>query len=226
METKSFQERVLDALPFLGTEGRALFDEFFATARPAGLNAGSFISMEGDMCSTFAVVLEGVARVYKTGSSGREITLYRIRSGEGCVLTASCIVGRSEFPAYAVAETDMSVALLGAADFRSWVARFPEWQQFVFRLVSGRLVSVIEVVEEVAFQRLDARIISHLLHAAGDHNRVRTTHERIADDLGSSREVVSRVLKDLEKAGFVALSRGQVKLLDPKRLRGFTSECS
>lgn len=219
MRDTSFKRRVSERLPFLGNAGTSIHDEFYARAIPAKLDTGTFIRMEGDECTNFALVLDGVARVYKSGPTGREITLYRIEPGEGCVLTASCIVGEEVFPAFAVAETDVFAAVVPASDFRRWVRQYPEWQTFVFRLVSGRLVNVITVVEEVAFLRLDARIAAFLLGADIDADRVvHTTHDRIADELGSSREVVSRVLKEMENSGAIALSRGKITLIDERKL--------
>lgn len=222
MRDTSFQRRVRERLPFLGSADTPIHNDFYARAMPATLEAGTFIRMEGDECTNFALVLDGVARVYKSGPTGREITLYRIEPGEGCVLTASCIVGGDVFPAFAVAETDVFAAVVPASDFRRWVARYPEWQTFVFRLVSGRLVNVITVVEEVAFLRLDARVAAFLLHA-GDGGVVHTTHDRIADELGSSREVVSRVLKEMENSGTISLSRGKITLLKEHDLRRIAS---
>jgi len=156
-------------------------------------------------------VLSGRARVYKSGQSGREVTLYRINPGQSCILTASCILSQQSFPAIAVTETEVEVVGIPARRLQQWMAQDMAWQQYVFGLLSQRLIAVMDVIEEVAFQRMDSRISAYLLKAIVlDTDRIFTTHEAIAQELGSSREVVSRILKDLERRGVLRLSRGAI----------------
>lgn len=220
MQMDAEGQLVLERIPFLASAGADVLTEFLSKSVRTRLHPGTFIRMEGDACTNFALVLEGTARVYKSGESGREITLYRIHPGESCVLTASCIVGGREFPAFAVAETDLDVVVIPASDFRRWVSQYDEWREYVFGLVSRRLASVIEVVEEVAFRRLDARVAGYLDHTAdGEPLRVVATHEQIADELGSSREVISRILKEFEREDIVSLARGEIMVLSRPLLR-------
>jgi len=175
--------------------------------------------MEGDQCATLPLVLSGQARVYKSGEQGREITLYRLESGESCILTASCILAAHAFPAFAVTETEVDAVVIPSAVFRGWLTKHEAWQTYVFGLLWQRLANVIAVVEEVTFRRMDARIAAFLVARAElSEGIVKTTHDAIADELGTAREVVSRILKDFEHDGWVSLSRGAIRIIDLKEL--------
>ena len=181
--------------------------------------AGQFICWEGDVCGQLAVVLSGNVRVYKVGESGREITLYRIEEGDSCILTASCILSQIRFPALAVVEHEVRAALIPAHILRDWVNKYDVWRMYVFNLMSKRLADVIATVEEIAFRRVDARIVELLARLAEEQQPVTITHQEIAYELGSAREVVSRILKDLERAGLISLSRGVIVVKDKQALQ-------
>jgi CRP/FNR family transcriptional regulator len=189
------------------------------------LEAGAFVCMDGNVCRSLALVVKGEVRVYKTGAGGREITLYRVRPGESCILTASCILSDRQFPAFAVADTDVTARIVPASSVRRWMDTEPVWRRYMFDLIAGRLDTVISTVEEVAFRRLDMRLAGLLLNmsvpleGSRTHRVLHTTHERLAADLGSAREVVSRLLKDFENDGFVDLQRGTIRLLDLQGLQ-------
>ncbi len=193
-------------------------DEFFSVVTLANMEIGSAVCGEGQQCSYLPLVLEGNVRVFKLSESGREITLYRIESGESCVLTASCMIGGSAFPATAVIEEKVRGLLVPLTQVRAWLADSPAWRDFLFSLVAERLAEVISVVEEVAFRRVDARIADYILENADDSGFLTRTHQNIAFDLGTSREVVTRILKDLEYRKIVKLARGELQLLDRRGL--------
>ncbi len=180
----------------------------------ARLPAGSAICDLGQECTHLALVLEGRARVYELAESGREITLYRIEAGECCILTASCILGGERFPAIARCERDLRVILIPALHVEDFMLRFPAWRRFIWRLLATRLSGVLMLLEEVTFRRLDQRLLRYLLQRGEETGRdeLAITHQTIADDLGTSREVVSRVLKDLAHRGMLALQRGRIRL--------------
>lgn len=176
-------------------------------------------------CSHLALVTEGSARVYKIGENGREITLYRIGPGESCILTASCIMSQKPFPAFAVSEQPIQALIVSTADVVRWSNHEPAWRDYLFRLISDRLSDVISVVEEVAFRRVDRRLAGYLLqHTTDDSDRIQVTHQSIASDLGTSREVVSRILKDFEQQGFISITRGAITLGDRHALNSKSSE--
>lgn len=213
----SSRQKTLDALPFLKTADASFQDAFFEHGLPASLPAGQFICMEGNQCAHLPLVLSGTARVYKIAESGREITLYRIEPGESCILTASCLLSQRDFPAFAVAETDVEAIAVPPHVLTGWLHQHAAWRTYLFDLLSRRLSTTIELVEEVAFRHMDARLAAYLVNASSP-GPVERTHEVVAADLGTSREVVSRLLKDFEQQGFVALSRGVIEVRAPEKL--------
>lgn len=167
-----------------------------------------------------AFALAGTLRVYLVGMDGREITLYRVREGESCVLSAACILGNRRFPASAEIESDLSGLVVPSPVFRDWVSTEPFWREYVFGLLGERLAAVLAQFESTAFDPIEARIARWLLDtAAGDPPTAAITQQALANELGSAREVVNRVLNRWRVAGWVSLDRGVVQLLDPDRLR-------
>ncbi len=205
----------MPALPFLARAPTDLVRDFLREASIRAIPAGVQIFAEGDECNAIAVLLSGTVRVFKIGETGREITLYRFDQGESCILTANCILGSHQFPAIAVVERDAEAIVIPASAFREWVNRYELWRDYVFDLLSRRLASVMAIVDDVAFRRMDARIADFLarrLSASAPHMRM--THQQIAAELGTSREVVSRILEDFSAAGLIATGRGTITLLD------------
>ncbi len=211
---------ILKALPFLNKASSALLNDLKNKTNRIKLTAGNTIFWEGDSCHGLAVALSGQVRVFKIGENGNEITLYRFGSGEGCILTASCILNRGTFPAIARVERDGEALLIPAPVVREWVRQFEEWQDFICGLLAGRLGDIIATVEEIAFKRMDVRLTGFLLSKVHDgQNPIEITHKEIAAELGTAREVISRILKDLEMRGLVHLSRGMITVADHNGLK-------
>ncbi|MGB3533373.1 MAG: Crp/Fnr family transcriptional regulator [Microcoleaceae cyanobacterium] len=183
-----------------------------AQGQSISLPAGHFVCLEGEMCHHLPLVVSGSVRVYKIGENGREITLYHLDRGDSCILTASSIISQKVFPAFAITETEVEAFIIPANSLREWVKYNPIWQEYIFGLLSQRLATVIEIIEEVAFRRMDCRIAAYLLNNSDNHLKLHTTHEAIAQDLGSSREVISRILKNFEKQRLLSMSRGLIEL--------------
>lgn len=214
MLSPALLQRLHDRFPPLAVADHEARASLQAAAVPVRVPAGAGVCLPGAHCTQLALVLEGVARVYKLGETGREITLYRVEPGQVCILTAACILSRQPFPAAAVAESAIEAVAVPEQVIRQLADRSPPWREFLFLLISQRLAEVISVIEEVAFRRMDSRVAAWLLkHAAG--GAVEATHQHIAAELGTSREVVTRILRDFEAAGALSAGRGQVQLLDP-----------
>lgn len=213
-------ERVAAALAFLQQVEPDLLRDFARQASLHRLEAGRDIMAEGDRAQAVPIVLSGEIRVFQIGETGREITIYRFRQGECCVLSAGAILGRTAFPAHARVEDDVEVVFVPAPVFEDWLGRSPVWRQFVFGAMARRLTSLMDTLDEVAFQRMDIRVSALLLERAGNQETsIRITHQEIVDELGSSREVVSRILEDLQGRGFVRLFRGGIEVLKPLLLQ-------
>jgi CRP/FNR family transcriptional regulator len=216
-------KRVADALPFLTKVEQSVLQDFAKRASLATLPAGLDIMAEGDRAQAVPILMSGEIRVFRIGDSGREITLYRFRRGECCVLSADAILGHHSFPARARVEEEAEVAFIPAAVFEEWLASSPIWRQFVFDAMARRLTSLMDTVDDVAFRRMDTRVASLLLEKSRSSGpSIRATHQEIADELGSSREVVSRILEDLQSRGLIRLFRGGVEVVELRLLHSTT----
>ncbi len=211
------KQRIAALFPHLAAEAD-LFAELLQRASVARLEAGQTVCRQGDECAHLPLVLSGSARVFRLGESGREITLYRILPGESCVLTASCILNGVEFPAVAVCEQAVEALVVPVADVLRWENRSPAWRGFLLAGVGARLAEVIGLVDEVVFRRMDQRLAEYLRARASEDRRLHLTHQEIAADLGSSREVVTRILRDFEQRAILRTGRGEIELLEPGRL--------
>ncbi len=212
-------KRISDALPFLQRADPQLVLDFQRVAFFAKIPAGHDVFLEGDRVDAIALLLSGVVRVYKIGETGREITLYRFGNGQSCILTANAILSQKTFPAVATVEQDAEAVMIPAKDFREWVGHYDVWREFVFKLLSQRLATVMAIVDEIAFRRMDARLASLLLTRSRVQNPMRITHQEIASELGTSREVISRLLEDFSERGFVRVGRGEIEVIDPDSLQ-------
>jgi len=222
MLTQEQFNRVLQALPFLQNADLQLAREFQAEAYFARISSGKDVFVEGDQADAIALLISGIVRVYKIGETGREITLYRFGNGESCILTANAILSRKSFPAIATVEREAEAVMIPADSFRDWVKHHDLWREFVFDLLSDRLSTVMAVVDEVVFQRMDRRVASLLLTKSRVQHPIRITHQEIASELGTSREVVSRILEDFSRRGILEAGRGTIEILDVEDLASHT----
>ena len=213
LDTQQFN-RVTFALPFLLRADETLKQDLRQNAQWVKIPAGQDVFVDGDRVDGIALLLSGVVRVYKIGETGREITLYRFGLGQSCILTANAILSEKSFPAIATVEEDAEAVMIPAGVFRAWVNRYGLWREFVFDLLSDRLSTVMAVVDEVVFKRMDRRVASWLLNQARVRNPLRVTHQEIAAELGSSREVISRILEDFSREELIEAGRGTIEVLD------------
>lgn len=216
-------DRIAQALPILQHADPKLSREFMQAAFFTRIPAGRDVFVEGDRINAIALLISGVVRVYKIGETGREITLYRFGLGESCILTANAILSQQSFPAIATVEQDAEAVMIPADTFRDWIHRYDLWRGFVFDLLSQRLSSVMALVDEVAFRRMDKRVATILLERSRLDNTIRITHQEIAAELGSSREVISRLLEDFTSQGLIQLGRGTIEILDHQSLESLAT---
>lgn len=180
---------------------------------------GTVVFDERQPCQGFPFVLEGAIRVVKAAPNGRELPLYRVLPGESCVITSSCLLGHTDYNARGTTLAPTLLAFLPRALFDELLAE-PAFRSFVFNLFAERMADLMQLIEEVAFRKLDQRLANLLL---GKGRVVQTTHQQLADELGSVREIVSRLLKGFADQDLVRLGREQVEILDPARLRDIAS---
>ncbi|MGC2062450.1 MAG: Crp/Fnr family transcriptional regulator [Thermodesulfovibrionales bacterium] len=211
MQTVSLT-RFLEKFPVFRSASTIFLHDLLSASRHQAFHEHLTIYSEGDSCPAISFLLSGEIRVFKIGEGGREITLYEIESGETCILNASCILSGLAYPAHAVATKAGEMLLIPAVEFRRLIATYSEMRDFVFKIISRRLASVMALVEEIAFGRMDERLLDYLNREAVTQQLAKT-HQEIASDLGTSREVVSRILKDFERRGMVMLSRNLIRLV-------------
>lgn len=195
-----------------------------ATGRVIRLPKGSRVFGAGQTPNGYVLLLEGDIRVSQMSESGREIVLYRVMPGESCALTTACLLGGEDYNAEAVAETDIEAVAVPRATFDDLIARSAAFRQFVFAAFSQRMSDLFKLVDEVAFQRIDVRLAHKLLELAGAGIDIAMTHQQLATELGTAREVISRQVHELQRRGWIASGRGNVKLIDRQALQSLASE--
>jgi CRP/FNR family transcriptional regulator len=223
MLTRERYAQLLESFPFLAGASPPLATEMRGTLRRARLPAGRNLFQPGDRATSLPLLLSGGIRVYLLGRNGREITLYRFDRGEACLLSANAILADNPLPAAAVVEERAEAVLVPAAALRSWVGEHALWRDFVFALNSRRLSEVLGIVDAVVFQRMDARVATLLLERGGNAGPLRITHQEIAAELGTSREVVSRIVESLAGTGVLRVGRGRIEVLSPDALAAFAA---
>jgi len=175
-------------------------------------------------CTGLVMVLHGRLRIYIVSDAGKEITLYRLFERDVCILSASCLIRNITFDVHVQTETEAVVLRIPTDTYQRLAAQDPLVQDFTNQLVSSRFSDVMWVVEQVVFMSLDRRLAMHLLEAAAmsGSDTVTTTHEAIARDLGSAREVVTRMLNRFQEERLVTVGRGTVTLTDRDGLYALT----
>lgn len=204
-----------DGLSKLEPEPRARLD---AAARIVKIPAGTQIFAPGQTPQGYVLILSGDIRVSQVSESGREIVLYRVLPGDSCTLTTACLLGGDDYQAEAVAETDIEAVVIPRPAFEALIGASPSFRRFVFASFSNRVSAILRLVDDIAFQRLDVRLASRLLNLAGQSEELDITHQQLATELGTAREVVSRQLNEFQRRGWISGARGSLKLLDRKAL--------
>lgn len=205
------------AFPFIDEMGSSE-DMLLSSIRLQTFNSETVIMDENRNCSGVILVLSGIIRIYKLSEEGKEITLYRIGRGETCVLTVTCLLGTGDvpFPVAAVAEQESTVVFIPVDIFKKLFFSSPSVQKFIFTSMSAKFYSVLGLIENITFKRTSERLKDLLISkTAGGAYPLYATHESIASELGTAREVISRLLKEMENNGIVSLSRGKILLNRP-----------
>lgn len=174
--------------------------------------AGATVFSENQPCQGFPLVLSGSIKVFKQASSGRELLLYRVSPSGSCIISSSCLLANSQYNAKGIAETDVRLLLIPASLFSQILLQHTAFRDFVFHLFAERISGLMQLVEEVAFAKLDQRLAKLLLSRREPY--IQATHQQLADELGSVREIVSRLLKGFAAQGLLTLSRERIDITD------------
>ncbi|MCC6926421.1 Crp/Fnr family transcriptional regulator [Novosphingobium sp.] len=170
-------------------------------------------------CQGFVVVHKGTIKVSLTAENGREIVLYRVRPGEVCLQTFGCLVNGNAYSAEGVAESDLEIEVIPPGEFHRRVGSEGPFREQLFSAVAARFSDLERLVEDVALSSVAERLARALVRLAGSDGIVDATHEALATEIGSAREVVSRQLAQLARDGMIEVTRGHIALRDPARLR-------
>jgi len=211
---------------FQGTKAlpRPVRDRLLQVAQMRRFPKGRQLFGPDNVPDSLLLLFEGTLRVSQTSENGREITLYRLEAGESCVLTTACMLAEEAYNAEGVAETDLTGIILPKSAFDGLIGEEPAFRKFVFAAYSRRLIDLLRVVDDVAFGRIDVRLADRLLALAGNQTEIPATHAQIASELGTAREVISRVLHDFQTRDYILQSRGRIALIDKPALRALAGQ--
>ena len=194
---------------------KELLDEIEIKGVPVSVKAGATIMDVGQTVRTMPIILSGSIKVSRTDEDGREILLYYVNPNESCAMTFTCCMQQHASEIKAVAEEDVEMLAIPVGIMDEWMAKYPSWKSFVMRTVQNRFHELLKTIDQIAFQKLDERLVNYLKEKAKTTGStlINISHEQIAKELASSREVISRLLKKLETDKKLLLYRNQIKLL-------------
>lgn len=188
--------------------------QVLAEAQTMALPADMAVFREGDQCSNFLLVIDGAVRVQKLSESGREIVLYRVEEGQSCILTTACMLGGKQYSAEGYTETEVHAVALPHQAFQRALHGSRCFREFVFGVYAERVTELLLLIDAISFGRVDQRLVGYLLEHADGNGSLALTHQELARELGTAREVVSRLLKEFERRGLVQLGRGRIGIQD------------
>lgn len=216
-------ERLLGLYPALAAVPSAELAALCAApGNPVRVSASTLLFDEGSPCQGFPLVLSGAVRVARGSPDGRRLELYRVGPGELCVVSAACLFGQAPLTAHGQATEPTELLLVGPDTFERWCAH-DGFRRHVFGVFAQRLTDLMSLAEAVSFRRLDQRLAQTLLQHGP---RIAMTHQALADELGTVREIVSRLLARFERAGWVRLGRERIEVVEPAALRTLAEQGS
>lgn len=193
-------------------------------ARVVSLKEGARVYEPGQAAENYLLLLEGSVRVQQVSETGREMVLYRVASGESCVLTVACLMGASTYPAEAIAETAVRAVIVPRVQFEALIAHSAEFRHFVFAAFGARLAELLHVLGDVIFTKVEARLAGKLIELSRGGDIVTATQQQLAAELGTAREVVSRSLGEFHRRGVVTPHRGHISITDREALARLARE--
>jgi len=192
--------------------------ELSSSSKVVHITAGTTVFGPGQVPDSLLLLLEGTVRVIQTSEGGREIVLYRVEAGQSCVLTTACLLAHEAYSAEGVAETDACAATIPRTVFDALISRSPSFRDFVLAAYSKRITDLFRVIDDVAFGKIDMRLADRLLTLSDETGVLKLTHQDLATELGTAREVVSRQLSEFQRRGWLRLARGQIEVVDAAAL--------
>jgi CRP/FNR family transcriptional regulator, anaerobic regulatory protein len=209
----------IDRFPSLAKLPAEVRRRLEAESRIVTLPEGTRIFGSGQSPANFLLLLDGTIRVQQVSENGREIVLYRVSAGESCALTTACLMGHDQYQGEGIAETPIDAVAIPRDTFDELIAVSPVFRQFVFNAFSARITDLFRVIDEIAFARMDVRLAQKLLQLRNAKGDVEATHQQLAVELGTAREVVSRQLNEFARRGWVRSGRGVISVVQDAALQ-------
>ena len=216
----SNNKQYLETLPFWNDLSKEEKENILSFSIVQSYKKGSFIHTQEDTCLGLIYVLEGDIRVYMVSEEGKEITLYHIKENEVDVLSASCVVNQITFDTELIAKEDSTLLIVPVTILSPLKDSNIHVRSYIYEVLAERFSDVMWTLQQVLFLKMDQRIATYLLDVSNTSNSlsIHTTHEEIAQEINSAREVVARVMKHLQDDGLIEMKRGVITILDKKRL--------
>ncbi len=196
------------------------FNRLATLVQPVNLPKNASLFAPGDSCRQAFILVSGKARVEVIAENGREVILYRVKPGQTCLMTTACLTSDASYSAHGITETEVEAVILTKAEFLALLGRCPVFRNFILGSYGSRFAEFMTFVEDMLLQRVDVRLAKYLLQHRDENDMIKQTHQQIATELGSAREVISRVLKEFERKGFVVLRRGRIEVANAGKLAG------
>ena len=193
--------------------------DMLAGGTRVSLPAGTRVFQSGDECTQFFYLLSGSIRVDLISKTGKSIMLYRFGGDETCILTTACLLSGDDYCAEAHVETDVEACVLSRAAFKAQLDQSSDFRMLVFESFSHRLAAMMTKIEDVAFIPIEARLAARVIDIADKNLWIYATHEQLANDLGSAREVISRKLSLWDRQGLIDRARGAFQIIDYRSLK-------
>lgn len=215
-------QRITDLLPFLSTLSQ---QDWHCTQLISIAPSTPHTIREGHILQHAMFIMKGTVRIYKINEQGREITLYRVQSGQSCVLMMASILGETEYEASAYIEVECEILLIPVDIFRMWMDNNKPLRQFIYKQFIQRINAVTNLLDNIAFKPMSYRLAQFLFNNSSEETKtLMITHEQLALELGTAREVISRTLKDFQNKGILSLNRGKIRLLDRLALENIINQ--
>ncbi len=208
----------IEQFPGLSRLEPAIRDVLTRKSAVVTVREGSVIFGPGKSPENLLLLLEGRVRVQQVSEAGREIVLYRVEAGQSCVLTTACLLAHEGYSAEGIAETDLRAVAIPRTVFDDLIAQSVTFRTFIFTAYSKRITDLFQIIEDIAFQRVDIRLAQKLLDLERGTGQIKATHQQLAAELGTAREVISRQLGEFQRRGWIRQSRGSVELVEPDGL--------
>lgn len=177
---------------------------------------GDYLLDYGQIVRSIPILISGTVKVMRMDEEGRELLLYYVNSQESCAMTFTCCMEQFPSEIKAIAEKDVTMISIPVKYMDEWLMKYPTWKSFIMRTIQNRFTEMLNTIDQIAFQKLDERLIHYLKQKSTTLNSklINISHEEIANDLATSRVVISRLLKKLENDKQLLLYRNQIKLLN------------